>query len=104
MPEAGRVHPIVFGDRPDSMTNSRIVYTNIYGLLAWDVYSSIICGRDLRPFTIPPEGGQASRKLVYKLSFDTTQTGGKDMFMMGVIPHTFPLRDLRVQSASSTHS
>ena len=101
MPEAGRVHPIVFGDRPDSMTNSRIVYTNIYGLLAWDVYSSIICGRDLRPFTIPPEGGQASRKLVYKLSFDTTQTGGKDMFMMGVIPHTFPLHDLRVQSASN---
>ena len=100
MPQGGNVHPIVFGDRPGAMSNSRIAYTNIYSLLAWDVYSSVVRGRDLRPFIIP-DGGQACRPLVYKLSFDTTQTGGKDMFMMGVIPHTFPVHKLRVQSAAN---
>jgi hypothetical protein len=42
----------------------------------------------------------ACSKLVYKLAFDTTETAGRDLFMIGIIPHSFSLSK-KIQSSDN---
>ena len=82
-----------------ALNNSRIAYCSLSKLLAWAVQTHILQGEDLTRYMVR-EDGTFQERLVYKLSFDTTVTGGREMFMMGVVPHTFPL-GAKVQSSGN---
>jgi hypothetical protein len=82
-----------------ALDNSRIAYCSLSKLLAWAVQTHILRGADLTRYMMR-EDGTFQDRLVYKLSFDTTVTGGREMFMMGVVPHTFPLGK-KVQSSGN---
>jgi hypothetical protein len=57
-------------------------------LLHWHIAGAIAEGHDLQPYLMDSAEGKV---LQYKLTFDTTQTCQQDLFMMGVIPHSFPI-------------
>ena len=107
IPRGSDTHPTLT-DRDDGkgrpLTSKDAVSTNLESLLSWHIMGAIAEGHDLRPYLFEsPE----QKSLQYKITFDTTQTCKQDLFMMGVIPHTFPLSARQttlkgnVQSASN---
>ena len=77
------------------LTNCDAVNTRFKDMLHWHVLGSVAEGYDLTPYLKPagetPAEAAARPKLVYKITFDTTQTCKQDLFMMGLSPHTFPV-------------
>jgi len=77
------------------LTNKDVVHTRFKDMLYWHVLGSVAEGYDLTPYLKPagetPAEASARPKLVYKITFDTTQTCKQDLFMMGLSPHTFPV-------------
>jgi hypothetical protein len=102
-PFEGEDHPCVkrggtgtVAERRQPLTDSQIMYCDLPAILKWHVLRAVMSGEDLSDFAF--EGG--SKALTFKLAFDTTVTGGQDMFMLGVIPHEF-CRSSKVQSANN---
>lgn len=82
-------------EREATLTDSDVIYARLEGVVKSHIINSIAEGHDLLPYR---HGN--SKKLVFKLAFDTTKTGGRDMYMLGVIPHQFP-NAKKVQSAKN---
>ena len=87
------------------LTNKEVVCVDFREIIRWHIYQVIAEGNDLSPFAIAPgTDGSCSAPgtlaLDYKLTFDTTQTNGYDLFMLGVIPHNFVPKS-KVQSAKN---
>jgi len=70
------------------LTSKSAISTSLEHLLHWHIVGAIAEGHDLRPFLV---GNVEGNRLQYKITFDTTQTCKQDLFMMGIVPHTFPL-------------
>ena len=91
VPKGSEQHPTLTerddgGGRP--LTSRHAISTSLERLLRWHIIGAIAEGHDLRPYLIDSAEGKV---LQYKITFDTTQTCKQDLFMMGVIPHSFPL-------------
>ena len=89
-PELNELHPL--GSTPGNlgavMDRHKLVYTDLRSYLKWHIYTAMAEGHDLDPYLFESDGREA---LTYKFAFDTTpNTGGSEMFMLGIIAHTFP--------------
>jgi len=89
-PRGDEPHPTLT-DTPDGrgkpLTSTSAISTSLERLLHWHIAGAIAGGHDLRPYLM---NSAEQRVLQYKITFDTTQTFNQDLFMMGVIPHSFP--------------
>jgi hypothetical protein len=91
LPRGSEPHPTLTtkdDGKGTPLTSRSAVSTSLERLLRWHIVGAIAEGHDLRPFLVDSVGGDV---LQYKITFDTTQTCKQDLFMMGVIPHSFPL-------------
>jgi hypothetical protein len=96
-------HASLVGD--ETMDLHRIAYIDFNAALRWHILDAASRGHNLAPYirSSPGNGGgpnvSGSKSLVYKLSFDTTETGSRPLLMIGLIPHVFA--SSRVQSADN---
>jgi hypothetical protein len=107
-PEIGERHPILkyasqhlsLSQRRTFLSDHDVMWVPLRKVLQWQLYRAMADGADLAPFIIPVGdnvdiGG--IRPLIFKMAFDTTITSGREMYMLGVIPHQFPSQ--HIQSA-----
>jgi hypothetical protein len=80
----------------ERLRNDKIVYMDFKTAVRWHIYRAVARGEDLSAYQYPEAGSDAEeiegdepKALEYKLTFDTTQTAGTDLFMLGLIPHRF---------------
>lgn len=103
-PAGGLVHPSLKDTGGDALgaglSIHRVIYTDLKLLLMWNVCEAVAMYCDISDYIINEATGTSRAKMLYKIAFDTTQTSGRDMFMMGVIPHTFP-HTSSIQSADN---
>jgi hypothetical protein len=89
----------------EAMDLHRIAYIDFKAALRWHILDAASRGHNLAPYirSSPGNGGgpnvSGNKSLVYKLSFDTTETGARPLLMIGLIPHVFA--NSSVQSADN---
>ena len=102
VPGPGENHPTLVsapnkhnGDKGGQpLTDVDAISVNIESVLQWHIMEAIANGNDITPYIIDDDSEGASNSgatLQYKITFDTTQTNREDLFMLGCIPHAFPL-------------
>ena len=69
------------------MDNTKILGLDLKEVLRWHIYECIARGEDISPYV--KEEGRVAECMKFKITFDTTQTASDDLFMLGIIPHTF---------------
>jgi hypothetical protein len=91
VPRGSDTHPTLTDTedgRGKPLTSNSAISTSLERLLRWHIAGAIAEGHDLQPYLM---GSAEGKVLQYKITFDTTQTCQQDLFMMGVIPHSFPI-------------